>query len=348
MGHDLDRGMRRFIGLRYVQSFQDRHGKVRHYFRRPGWPRVSLKGEIGSTEFSEAYAAALAGKPIEIGSAKVVKDSICALVNSYYQSHTFKALSKESQRQRRSYLERFCNRKDKAGQAYGDKSALTLQPEHIRRIMSEIAGTSPDAANGLRKGLRAIFQYAVETGLRRDDPTRDVKRVSIKSDGYHTWTEAEIAAFEQKHKIGSRERLAMALLLYSGQRRADVLGMGPHSLVDGSIRLRQEKTGAELMIPLHPTLLDILDKSPLGNKTWLGISPGHFNNSFRTACDDAGLPQCSAHGLRKSAARRLAEAGCSVHEIAAITGHATLSEVARYTKQADQGRLASAAMAKMA
>ena len=61
----------------------------------------------------------------------------------------------------------------------------------------------------------------------------------------------------------------------------------------------------------------------------------------------AGLPHCCAHGLRKAAARRLAEAGCTEHEIAAITGHASLREIARYTKAADQVRLAVAAMDKM-
>jgi len=60
----------------------------------------------------------------------------------------------------------------------------------------------------------------------------------------------------------------------------------------------------------------------------------------------AELEHCSAHGLRKAAARRLAEAGCTAHEIAAITGHASLGELVRYTKAVDQRRLAEAAMTK--
>jgi integrase len=348
VGHDLDRGMRRFIGLRYVQSFEDRHGKIRHYFRRPGWPRVPLKGEIGSAEFEETYSAALRREPIEIGSTKVVKDSIRDLANKYYGSGSFKSMSKESQRQRRSYIERFCTRKDKTtGQPYGDKSATTLQAEHIRKILDEMSD-KPESANGLRKALRAMFGHAVKTGLRKDNPTATVERVAVKSDGHHSWTDAEIVAFEAKHAIGTRARLAMALLLYSGQRRGDVLAMGPHSLVNGSIRVKQEKTGAELVIPLHPTLRDVLDKSPLADKTWLGMTGAAFNNWFRDACDAAGLRHCSAHGLRKAAARRLAEAGCSVHEIASVTGHTTLKEVARHTRAVDQGRLASAAKARIA
>src|SRR5262249_11148250 len=69
-----------------------------------------------------------------------------------------------------------------------------------------------------------------------------------------------------------------------------------------------------------------------------------FGNWFRERCNEAGLSQCSAHGLRKAAATRLANAGCSTDQIKAITGHKSLSEVARYTRAADQQRLARQAM----
>jgi integrase len=71
-----------------------------------------------------------------------------------------------------------------------------------------------------------------------------------------------------------------------------------------------------------------------------------FGNWFRDRCDEAGLPQCSSHGLRKLAATRLADLGCSEREIMAITGHKSVSEVSRYTKAAEQSRLAEQAMAK--
>ena len=73
---------------------------------------------------------------------------------------------------------------------------------------------------------------------------------------------------------------------------------------------------------------------------------GVGSNWFRRQCDMANLHHCSAHGLRKAAARRLAEAGCTPHEIAAITGHASLREVERYTRAVDQRRLAEVAIGK--
>src|SRR5262249_50247167 len=73
-----------------------------------------------------------------------------------------------------------------------------------------------------------------------------------------------------------------------------------------------------------------------------------FGNFMADKIAAAGLPQrCVTHGLRKAAARRLAEAGCSANEIAAITGHLTLAEVSRYTKAAEQKRLARAAIQRL-
>jgi integrase len=198
------------------------------------------------------------------------------------------------------------------------------------------------------------MQHAVALGLRADDPTREVKPMRIKSDGHHSWDDREIHRFEAHHAIGSRARLAFALLLYTGQRRGDVCRMGRQHVRDGGIlHVRQEKTGVELDIPIHPALAEIIGASPTGNLTFVttrtgaAFSSNSFGEMFRTACVAASLPHCSAHGLRKAAARRLAEAGATAHEIAAITGHASLREVQRYTKAADQKMLAQAAMGKV-
>ncbi len=74
----------------------------------------------------------------------------------------------------RKIIERFCEETDKDGRKHGDKSAVTLQREHIVKLMAARAGR-PESANGLCKALRAMMKHAVEIGLRADDPTRDVK-----------------------------------------------------------------------------------------------------------------------------------------------------------------------------
>ena len=146
--------------------------------------------------------------------------------------------------------------------------------------------------------------------------------------------------------------MALALLLYTGQRRDDVVRMGRQHIRDGAIHVRQQKTGIEMAIPIHATLQAAIAETPVDHLTLLITQTGKpfsaagFGNWFRNRCDEAGLSHCSAHGLRKAAARRLAEAGCTMHEIAAITGHASLSEIQRYTRAVDQKRLAASAMEK--
>jgi site-specific recombinase XerD len=337
---------------RYTHSYIDRHGKPRFYFRRPGFKRVPLPGLPWSPEFMAAREHALAGQPLPIGAANTKPGTMRALAVSYFQSGAYRQMKPSTRGVYRNIIERFCDEAGKNGVKHGNLPVSGLQRTHVVKLMAARADR-PDSANGLRKVLRAMMKHAVEIGLRADDPTRDVKAIRVKSDGYHSWTETEIAQFEATHPIGTRSRLAMALLLYTGQRRSDVVRMGRQHIRDGVLQVRQQKTGVELFIPVHANLAAIIDETPSAHLTFLTtqfhqpFTAAGFGNWFREQCDAAGLPQCSAHGLRKAAARRLAEAGCTEHEIAAITGHASLREVARYTRAADQKRLATAAMAKM-
>jgi enterobacteria phage integrase len=121
-----------------------------------------------------------------------------------------------------------------------------------------------------------------------------------------------------------------------------------------AINIVQAKTGARLTIPLHPNLSAALRAWPRKHVVMLTtvfnkpFSDAGYGNMMADAIAAAGLPdRCVLHGLRKAAARRLAEAGCTEKEIAAVTGHTTLKEVARYTRAADQKRLAAGAVAKL-
>jgi integrase len=121
-----------------------------------------------------------------------------------------------------------------------------------------------------------------------------------------------------------------------------------------SDRTRQQKTGAPLQLPIFPELQEAIDAMPSEGRhlTFLvtaagkPFSPAGFTNWFREVCDEAGVHGFSAHGLRKASMTRLAEAGCSVHQIAAFSGHKTLSEIAHYTRSVEQAALAREAMAK--
>jgi integrase len=335
------------IKLRFVHRFRDRHGKVRHYFRR-GNDRVALPGLPGSQEFRAAYEAALTGtisEKINRGE-RGGADSVSAAITGYFASSGFNSLALETRRTWRNILERF-------RAEFGADPLARLETKHIDAMVGAKASTPASARNFL-KALRALMRHCILVKWRKDDPTAGIKMPSYRSEGYRTWTEDDIAKFETRHAIGTRARLALALLLYTAQRRADVVIMGRQHVRIGCITVRQQKTGTTLSIPLHPALQSVLDATTNEHLTFLTTSAGKpftaagFTNWFRDMCNAAGLPNgTSAHGLRKAACRRLAEAGCSANEIAAISGHASLKEVARYTKAADQMRMAQSAIDTM-
>jgi integrase len=329
------------IALKYVQAWVDKDGRVHRYFRRPGFPRVRLPGLPGSTAFMEAYQQALETPQAPIGAAKRSRPgSLSAAIAGYYVSLEFRSQAVSTQKMRRCILERF-------RAEHGDKPLSLLPAKFIAHVLSTM---KPHTARNWLHAIRHLMQFAVAQEMMAADVTQGIKLPRIKSDGRHTWTEDEISAYEAAHAIGTKARLAFALALYTGQRVGDVVRMGRQHIRDGVLMVRQEKTGAELAIPVHPHLRAALDATPSGNLTFLVTKSGKpftgkdLSEQFRVWCDAAKLPHCSAHGLRKAACRRLAEAGCSANEIAAISGHATLREIERYTKAADQARLARAAM----
>jgi hypothetical protein len=192
------------IRLKYVQAWVDREGRVHRYFRRRGYPRVPLLGLPWSPSFMAAYEAALTGPRTAIGAGRIKPGSVAAVVAEYFDSQQFFASkSAGTQRMRRGILERF-------RAAYGDRPFALLPPEWIEKLLD---AKPPHAARSWLVTLRSLCQFAVKRGWLRADPTANIKRRAIKSDGFHTWMEDEISQFEAHHPIGTKPRLALALLL---------------------------------------------------------------------------------------------------------------------------------------
>jgi integrase len=328
------------LHLKYVQSFGGYH-----YFRRHGSPRIPLPGIVGSAEFMEAYQAALAAAPVAIGASKHSKPgSVSAAIAEYYGSQAFRSLRGGTPAKWRANLERFRER-------HGHMPLASLPKEFLVALLDTLP---PHAALNWLKTFRHFFRWCLDRKLVRNDPTLGIRLKMPKSDGFHTWTEDEIAQFEAHWPFGSKPRLALALGLYTAQRRGDVVRIGRQHIKDNTLAVRQAKTGTTLAIPVHPDLAAIIAATPVGHLTLLVTQTGKsyggndFTDQFRAWCDAAGLPDhCVFHGLRKAALTRLADDGCTAHELAAISGHKTLSEVERYTKAADQVRLARSAMERI-
>jgi integrase len=342
------------IKLKYVHQFVDKRrgaAKARFYFRRRGFPQLPLPRLPGSPEFNAAYERALAGSTVTppIGAKRVRVGSIGALALAWFNSPEFLTLKPATQRTYRLIVEKWL-------QQHRDKLFASLERKHVKAMLAEKA-KKPAAANHWLRLLKSMMHFAIAEGMRSDDPTAGVDFIERKATGFHTWNEDEIAQFEARHPIGSKARLALALLLYTAQRRSDVVKMGRQHVRNGVAQVHQQKTGAMLAIPVHPDLQTILDATPRAREhlTFLVTEYGKpftaagFGGWFRERCNEAGLPKrCASHGLRKAACRRLAEAGCSANVIASISGHVTLREVERYTKAADQARMARIGIAALA
>lgn len=335
--------VRRLTDLRYVHAFIDRTGRARFYFRRFG-KRTPLPGVPGSREFLEAYAGCLEDqRPSRAPRTTAVDGTMAALATLYYRSPQYLKLSSSSRINYRRVIDQFLSE-------HGHRRVDQMRREHVDTIIGRLAN-KPGAAIVLLKRLRTLLRYAMALGWIDRDPTAGARGFSSKE--LHTWTEEEITQFEERWPNGTRERLAFALLLYTGQRGSDVYRMTWANVAGDVIRVAQQKTGTKMVIPLHPNLQAEMVLSRRHHVSILTTAYGKqfsvkgFGNFISEAIGKAALPsRCKAHGLRKAAARRLAEAGCTEKEIAAITGHKTLAEVERYTRAADQERLGRRAIEK--
>ena len=332
----------------------DRHGKRRVRLNRKGFSTY-LTDTPWSETFMRQYAAALDGQKVmadSIGIDRTRPNTLGALIKAYLDTPKFKSRAPETRRTQRNILENFAeDHGDKL--IYQDRNGrriLLLRPEHLQAIVNNMADR-PFAQRNFLNTVRVMFNWAKIEGRIPSDPSADVTRDKVKTAGYATWLETDIGRFEAAHPVGTKARLAFALLLYTGQRRGDVVKLGRQNIDTGWLIIDQGKTAggeeAHVEIPVHPKLREIIDATPtVGVKNFLVThwgkpytAPG-FGNWFRELCDAAGC-----HGL--SAHRRLAEIGCSALQIAAITGHGTLKEVSRYTKAADRKRMASEAITKL-
>ncbi|NEX46963.1 tyrosine-type recombinase/integrase [Pseudotabrizicola algicola] len=338
---------KREVSFVHLHVYNDRHGKTRAYYKPQGGKGIALPLPVGSPEFLLAYAKAVEGEKLERARAKMptCKDTFRDLLRLYLGSPLYMKLSPSSKRNYRIILEKFCAK-------YGNLPMSQFSRKHASAILGKLSDT-PEAANTLMKRLRLLLGFAVQIGMIAANPMTKMESYAANEDGYHTWTEEEIAQFMARHPLGTKAHLALMLMLCTGQRKSDAVRMGWGDVANGMIRIRQQKTGTPLMIPILPELKAALADQPKDAPTFLRTEYGRpysvagFGNWMRDRCDEAGLPNCASHGLRKACARRLAEAGCTIHQIKAITGHKTDAEVHRYTAKADQVRLAHSAFEKL-
>ena len=243
----------------YLCRDSDRHGRVRYRLRVPGRKAVAIKGQFGSEEFAANYRIAVEGNAPKQVRFAGKPGTFNRLGNEYLNSAAFASLAAATQRTRRYCVEKFLDR-------VGHLQVADFNKGFAERFL---ALYKPGVARVMLSMLRALMALAITNGDRDIDPTTGIKRRKVSIDGWHTWTEDEIAQFEVRHPIGSKARLAFGLALYTGQRSADLIRMGRQHVRECKINIAQQKTRARLWIPLDPRLLAIIEATPSDQMTFI-------------------------------------------------------------------------------
>ena len=335
--------------LRYMQSYVDRHGKARHYFRRKGYPQVPLPPP-GSPGFMAAYEAAntLPTSPAATGApVRFLPGSPGWAIERFMASDQYRDHRADNTKRQDRHIY------DELRASFGAGMLCDLRDRHVKVIRDhfreKFSTAIADAAIGR---VSVVWQFA-DQHLDLDlgaNPTAGVTRVHKVKKEHEPWPDDLLAAFDA-HAPGHLQ-LAVMLMLYTGQRRSDVVRMR-WSQFDGEIIevAQQQKTGEYVAIPCHHRLRSILSALPRRSEYILTGERGQPYQSaeslaamVRRHLRAIGIRGYSVHGLRKNAAQALAEAGCSISEIMAITGHRSPGMALHYTKRAEKKRLARTAI----
>ena len=341
------------VRVRYLREYRD--GRVYFQRHRRGC-KIRIKADRDSPEFFAEYQRLLhEHQPATAPSRHPERGTWRWLCIEYFKSTTFGRLDPRTQRVRRGILEHTFDEPVRPGaaQTFATVRLDQLTTKGLRVLRDRKAGL-PEAANNRVKAARAVYKWAVAEEHVTANPARDLEQVKNVSEGWHSWDVDEVRKFEDCHPVGTKARLALALLMYTGARRSDVVLLGRQHMRDGwlkfTARKNRNRRPVVIEIPVLPELQRVISAGPAGDLTFIVTDYGKpfsvagFGNRFREWCNQAGLPHCSAHGLRKAAAAVAAENGATSQQLMAIFGWLTLAEAERYTRAAQRRRMAGDAM----
>ncbi len=306
-------------------------------------PRTRMRAPYGSPEFLAAYHAAISS-PAAVKPRKPDEGTFAWLWNLYRASPAWAELSPATKKQRENLIRVALERA-------GDQPLEVWNRKFIVASRDARAATPAQAANFL-KTLRGLFRWALDVEHVEADPTVNVRALKQRTEGHHTWTADEMAAFEARWPTGTRERLAYDVLVWTGLRRGDASRLGPRHVRDGEITIATEKTGRVVTLPVLKPLADSIAASPTGAETFIACLDGSpmvkegFGNWFAEICAAAGVPG-RAHGLRKALSVKVAEHGATDAELDALLGWSGGGMASLYTRKASRQKLAASALSRL-
>jgi integrase len=342
----------------------DRYGNPRLYVRvkvNGRQRRIRIKEAPGTREFLEEYRTALESlKAYGTGNAMPASikgaplGSLGWLAGEYLGSSTFKALATKSRTTRRRIVEDCLREPLKPGSKLimRDCPYLRVNATHVIMLRDRKNG-KPGAANNRLKYLSAMFGWAINEKRFKigTNPCRDVNKIGYATDGFHTWTVEEVIQYLERHPVGTQANLAMCLMLFLGARRGDTCRLGPKNMRDGLMTYVPRKTAYKRVDPsVKPVLAPLAEairRTPIGLQTFLVTGFGKpftdagFGNKMREWCDEAGLPECSSHGLKKAAATVCATMGATDRQLMALFDWTSEKQANVYTAKANKKKLAA-------
>jgi integrase len=343
--------------LRYCVFDPDPNGNDRYYVRKAGRPKIRIRepfedagGNI-TPEFMKAYFDALATLEGVKAPPKTPREkTFFWLVDQYLRSEEFKRYDELTKADKRGVLNRFC-------QTAGELPYAAYRQEDVERSRDKRSST-PGAADKLVKYLRVMFKWAVAKKHAQQNPAIGVSKINTETAGWHTWTPAEVDIYRKRHKIGTKARLALEIMINIGARISDAARIGRQHEAEGWLKFvawknRNKKSRKTIECPITPDLAAALATTPTGDMTYLVNDLGRaftingLGNKMRDWCDAAGLPQCSSHGLRKAAAVILAENSATAPELCALFGWSKLETAEIYIREAQKRKMVGNAFARL-
>lgn len=319
-----------------------RHGLAVWYVRVGHGPRVRLRSEYGTPEFDEEYRAAVAGVPARKTAPST--SSLAWLIDRYREVASWTNLSPTTRRRRENIFKGVL---ETAGsESYTGITTSTIEAGRDRRA------ATPHQARHFLDAMRGLFRWAYRAKFVKADPTAGVTNLPRKrTEGFVPWTEEFVAAYEARWPLGTRQRVWLDVLLYTGLRRGDAVSVGRQH-AGGFIKTEKSGYTVEVPVIILPVLQRTLDAGPCGDLAFIVGASGRpftkesFGNEFKESCMEAGVPG-SAHGVRKLAATRMANNGATEAQLMAVFGWTDPKMAAHYTRTANRRRLAVDSIEKL-
>jgi integrase len=330
----------------HLRLEKTRHGRRVWYLRLGNGPRIRIRGEYGTPEFDAAYQAALRGEQLpSVPAAR--SGSIAWLISRFREADAWRSLSPSTRRKREAIFKHVI--RSAGTSSYHQITKATIVAGRDRRA------ETPSQARHFLQAMRGLLVWAVEAELVKHNPTEGVKNPRRpKTQGFPVWSEDDVERYCRRWPIGTKERVWLDVLLFTGLRRGDAVRLGRQHVRDGVATLRTEKSQGQITvtIPILPVLARTLAAGPCGELAFIvgaygkPLTKKSFGKAFSDACRAAGVNK-SAHGVRKFGATRAANNGATVAELEAIFGWIGGRMASLYTQAADRVRLSTRAIDKL-